>query len=279
MGVGGNILFSKYRKQNESLMNSSLVIPLTTLFFGLFCAVVNFSYLGNLSHQLSIPIEHLPISGSDLAFVTYPAALDLLPFPNFWAIIFFLMLVTLGIDTQFTFNEQVSYYVYKYYLKERGYTKEHSSITICVINTIVGCIFIFDGGYYIFLIFDENVTLFSAFVVCLAESLIAGYVIGEENLQNLSQQMTDQSIPKYFIHCYMYYCPIIFSGFILMAFYEILAGEGESYKIVWPYILKFFLCVTPTVVIIYYYFKHKDDKESHDNEKELDKVGIDEIEN
>lgn len=100
LGVGGNILFSKYRERNESVIKSSIIIPSATFIFGLLCSFINFCFLGNLSTELKIPIKDLPINGSELAFVTYPAAISLLPFPNLWALIFFFMLITLGIDTQ-----------------------------------------------------------------------------------------------------------------------------------------------------------------------------------
>ena len=56
--------------------------------------------MGYLSNISGIKIEDLPITGSDLAFVTYPSVINLLPFPNLWAIVFFLMLIALGIDSQ-----------------------------------------------------------------------------------------------------------------------------------------------------------------------------------
>ncbi len=100
LGIGGNILFSSYRKESEDIYKSSLWIPLMTIMFGILCAIINFSYLGHFSYKANIPIDKLPLSGTDLAFITYPSALCMLPYSNLWSVLFFFMLITLGIDSQ-----------------------------------------------------------------------------------------------------------------------------------------------------------------------------------
>ena len=100
LGLGGNILFASYRNETEDIYFSSYMIPLMTVGCGMMCSIINFCFLGHVSFISNIPIDNLPLKGTDLAFITYPAAISLLPYPNFWAIIFFIMLITLGIDSQ-----------------------------------------------------------------------------------------------------------------------------------------------------------------------------------
>ena len=54
------------------------------------------------------------LSGADLAFVIFPMAINLMPFKNFWAIIFYLMMLSLGVDTMFAFFEYISATVEEY---------------------------------------------------------------------------------------------------------------------------------------------------------------------
>lgn len=49
-----------------------------------------------------LPVSSVATGGPALAFITYPEAIGMLPFPQFWAIIFFLMLFFLGLDSQVT---------------------------------------------------------------------------------------------------------------------------------------------------------------------------------
>ena len=65
-----------------------------------FGGFVIFSFLGSLSKEMGVPVDEVAKSGPSLAFIVYPYAVTKLPAAPFWAIIFFLMLLTLGVDSQ-----------------------------------------------------------------------------------------------------------------------------------------------------------------------------------
>jgi solute carrier family 6 amino acid transporter-like protein 5/7/9/14 len=53
-----------------------------------------------MSLKTGLPIEQVAKGGPGLAFVAYPQALSIMPGGPFWAVIFFFMLITLGLDSQ-----------------------------------------------------------------------------------------------------------------------------------------------------------------------------------
>ena len=74
----------------------SILDTLTSIISGL----VIFSVLGAMAKDLEVAVEDVVKGGPGLAFVAYPEALSRLPLAHLWSILFFLMLFTLGLDSE-----------------------------------------------------------------------------------------------------------------------------------------------------------------------------------
>ena len=106
------MFFSTMRKKDESVMKPAIWLPIinsgTSLFAG--CAV--FTFLGHASKVLEVPMSEIPTSGSELAFVAYPALITLFRSSNVWAVLFFFMLMCIGIDSVITIVDlNVCYFI------------------------------------------------------------------------------------------------------------------------------------------------------------------------
>lgn len=70
------------------------------VFEKVFAGFAIFSILGYMSLKTGLPIEQVAKGGPGLAFVAYPQALSIMPAGPVWSVIFFFMLLTLGLDSQ-----------------------------------------------------------------------------------------------------------------------------------------------------------------------------------
>lgn len=77
----------------------AILVPIINCGTSIFAGFVVFSVLGFMSYQTGIPVSKVASGGPDLAFVTYPEAISMLPLPQLWAILFFIMLYLLGLDS------------------------------------------------------------------------------------------------------------------------------------------------------------------------------------
>uniref|UniRef100_A0A3P8ULP5 Uncharacterized protein n=1 Tax=Cynoglossus semilaevis TaxID=244447 RepID=A0A3P8ULP5_CYNSE len=53
-----------------------------------------------MAHEQNTHISKVAESGPGLAFMAYPRAVAMMPFPQLWSVFFFIMIILLGLDTQ-----------------------------------------------------------------------------------------------------------------------------------------------------------------------------------
>lgn len=154
-----------------------------------------------------------------------------------------------------------------------------SSIISCSVGVLFGLVFILDGGYYLVVLFDKNVTLISCFVIILMQCYIAAYYLKEEKLNELSLKKTGLIVPKYIFYVIKYVCPIMFIIFVIKELYNsIFKRSINYYPVFWPWLIEVILIALPLYVIFYFYFKYKDDFKKEEIITELGEISSKEYE-
>ena len=97
---GGLITLASYNKFNQNTLRDTFIITISNAMTAIFSGFVVFAYIGNLAYVTQQDVKDVVSAGSGLAFIIFPFAVTKLPFPPFWAIIFFVMMLTLGLDSE-----------------------------------------------------------------------------------------------------------------------------------------------------------------------------------
>jgi solute carrier family 6 amino acid transporter-like protein 5/7/9/14 len=99
------VKFASHRNEKDPLFWSTILLPILNFATSIFASLALFSFIGYASYKSGVSIEDMPIQGMELTFVAYPALINTLPYPQLWSILFFTMLTTLGLGSEYIFIE------------------------------------------------------------------------------------------------------------------------------------------------------------------------------
>ncbi|XP_051957084.1 sodium- and chloride-dependent neutral and basic amino acid transporter B(0+) [Xyrauchen texanus] len=145
---GGLMALSSYNKFYNNCYQDSIIVCITNCGTSIFAGFAIFSILGHMAHVYRRPVSEVANAGFGLAFIAYPDALSKLPISPLWSILFFFMLITLGLDSQFAGIEVITTCLqdaYPHVLKnKRGLI----TIAVCIVLFLLGLPCVTGAGIY-----------------------------------------------------------------------------------------------------------------------------------
>jgi len=127
--------------------------------------------------------------GTGLAFIVFTQAIVELPGAPFWAVIFFLMLLALGIGSQIGILEGMLCTIFDIDIFKR-IRKQYVTGAVCVTCFFVGLIFCTGAGEYWLKLFDSFAGTIGLVLVALLETLAVMYVYGHKKFTQDIEDMT-----------------------------------------------------------------------------------------
>jgi len=190
---GGLITLASYNKFKNNVIRDTFVVCIgncLTSFFAGFCI---FSVLGFMAKELEVDVPSVAVSGTGLAFVAYPDLVTRFAGAPFWSVLFFAMLFTLGLDSQFAIVETILTGIMDF--EPRLRTKKTYIVGIvCVLGFLFGLPLTTRGGGYLLDLLDYYAAGWPYLFIGLTELVIIGHIYGIENFFNDISSMVPKNV-------------------------------------------------------------------------------------
>ncbi|XP_055734186.1 sodium- and chloride-dependent GABA transporter 2-like [Salvelinus fontinalis] len=205
-----------------------------------------FSVLGFLTYEQGLSIEEVAQSGPGLAFIVYPRAVAMMPMPQIWSACFFIMIILLGLDSQFVGLECLMTSVvdlFPTYLR-REFRRELLLLAICTICFLLGLALVTEGGTYLLQLLDHHVCSGTTLLLlAFCQSVCIAWVYGAERFYgNISDMIGYRPLPlmKY---CWLYITPTVCTATFIFSIvkYSPLKFSNTYVYPVWANIIGWFI--------------------------------------
>ncbi|KAF5303947.1 hypothetical protein FQA39_LY01732 [Lamprigera yunnana] len=166
-------------------------------------------------------------SGTGLAFIIFTEAINQFPGAQFWSVLFFLMLFTLGIDSQFGTLEGVATSIVDMKIFP-NLRKEILTGALCLSCCLISMGFAHGAGSYVFVLFDNFSGNFPLLIIALFECIAVSYVYGLKRFADDIEMMTGSRPALYWLLCWKYLSPLAMISILVASIVEIVV-DGSGY--------------------------------------------------
>ncbi|XP_062852520.1 sodium- and chloride-dependent GABA transporter 2-like [Trichomycterus rosablanca] len=213
--LGSLTALGSYNKYNNNCYRDCLALCFLNSGTSFVAGFAIFSILGFMAFEQNVPISEVAESGPGLAFIAYPRAVSLMPFSPLWACCFFIMIIFLGLDSQFVCVESLVTAIVDMYptVFRRKYRRELFLLVVCLLSYLMGLVMLMEGGMYVFQLFDY----YAASGMCLLfmaifETVCIAWIYGADRFYDNIEDMIGYRPGPLIKYCWMFFTPITCIG-------------------------------------------------------------------
>ncbi|MBT3294084.1 MAG: sodium-dependent transporter [Verrucomicrobia bacterium] len=193
LGFAVMLSYASFLHRRSDINNNALIIGLGDLGTSFVAGIAVFSTLGAMALSDNVAVDQVVQKGPGLAFVTFPYALSKLPTaPALFSLIFFVALLTLGIDSAFSIVEACLSSVLD---NKPGWSRRYVLPGICIVGIAIGTLYCLGGGGLNILGFVDDLINgpLGILAVALAECLIVGWAYGGRFVKSMREHANQRS--------------------------------------------------------------------------------------
>uniref|UniRef100_A0A669BAN0 Transporter n=1 Tax=Oreochromis niloticus TaxID=8128 RepID=A0A669BAN0_ORENI len=214
-GFGVLIAFASYNKFDNNCYRDALLTSTVNCVTSFFSGFAIFSVLGYMAKKHGVEVKDVATEGPGLVFVIYPEAISTLLGSTFWAIVFFIMLLTLGIDSAMGGMEAVLTGLSDDF-KILKRNRKLFTFATAFGTFLVALLCITNGGIYVVTLLDEYAAGTSILFGVLIEAIGVSWFYGVDRFSEDIERMMGFKPGLYWRLCWKYVSPA-FLLFVVIA--------------------------------------------------------------
>ncbi|XP_044263788.1 sodium-dependent noradrenaline transporter-like isoform X2 [Tribolium madens] len=209
-GFGVHLSYASYNTFHNNCFRDCIVTTAVNCFTSFFSGFVIFTYLGFMSYKQGVHISTVATEGPGLVFQVYPEAVATLPGSHFWSMLFFFMLIMLGLDSAMGGLECVITGLmdeYSNFFKTRKHSREIFTLGVIIVSFSVALINVTPGGIYTFNLFDTYSAGISLLCSALFEAIAVSWFYGLDRFSQDVEAMIGTRPGLYWRICWKFVSP------------------------------------------------------------------------
>ncbi|XP_013373520.1 PREDICTED: sodium-dependent neutral amino acid transporter B(0)AT2 [Chinchilla lanigera] len=151
------------------------------------------------------------VQGTGLAFIAFTEAMTHFPASPFWSVMFFLMLINLGLGSMFGTIEGIITPIVDTF-KVR---KEILTVLCCLLAFCIGLIFVQRSGNYFVTMFDDYSATLPLLIVVILENIAVSFVYGIDKFVEDLKDMLGFAPSRYYYYMWKYISPLMLLSLLI----------------------------------------------------------------
>ncbi|XP_062404056.1 sodium-dependent neutral amino acid transporter B(0)AT2 [Sardina pilchardus] len=145
------------------------------------------------------------VQGTGLAFIAFTEAMTHFPASPFWSVMFFLMLVNLGLGSMFgTIEGIITPLVDTFKVR-----KEFLTVGCCLLAFSIGLLFVQRSGNYFVAMFDDYSATLPLLIVVILENIAVAWVYGTDKFFEDLRDMLGFTPCRYYYYMWKFVTPVL----------------------------------------------------------------------
>ncbi|CAG7718759.1 unnamed protein product, partial [Allacma fusca] len=220
---GPLFMFGSYNRFKHNVYRDAWIVSGLDTFTSLFAGFTVFAVLGNLAGELEVEVEDVARAGAGLTFISFAQGLGTFTVvPQLFSVLFYLMLLTLGIGTGVSFTGAIVTVI----CDEFPRLPRWQVVTgVCVVGFSVGLIYVTPGGPFMLDLVDHFGGNFVLYIMATLEVIAVAWVYGLNKFCKDMEFMLGIKLGWYWKICWGFAAP---GGLTVMLVYILATEERKT---------------------------------------------------